>query len=160
MLVEMLPVVVASVAAATDIFSRRIPNWLCFAAFGGGLLVHVVRDGVAGVPVALSGALLGLLVLLPFYLVRAIGAGDVKLVAALGALLGPADLVSVVVYCAIVGGVMSAVMLARRGIFQHSLFNMVRSNPLSLPRSGLRAPYGVAVAGGVYLSMLLPKVIG
>jgi prepilin peptidase CpaA len=160
MLVEMLPAAVASVAAATDIFSRRIPNWLCLAAFSGGLLVHVVREGGAGVPMALGGAFLGLVVFLPLYLIRAIGAGDVKLVAGLGALLGPADLVSVLVYCALVGGLMSMVMLARRGILQRSFVSMFRSNPLSLPTSGLRAPYGVAVAGGVYLSMLLPKVLG
>jgi prepilin peptidase CpaA len=158
-MVEMLPVAVASLAAATDILWRRIPNWLSFAALGGGVIVHVVRDGADGLQVAFFGALLGLLVFLPFYIVRAIGAGDVKLVAGLGALLGPADLVSVVVYCAVIGGVISAVMLAQRGILQRSVVDTIR-NPLSIPRSGLKAPYGVAIAGGVYLSMLLPKVIG
>lgn len=159
MLIEILPAVVVSVAAATDVYSRRIPNWLSLAAFGGGLLVHLLRDGAIGLVAALAGAGLGLLVFLPFYLIRAIGAGDVKLIAGLGALLGPQDLFSALIYCALVGGLISVVMLARRGLLQRSFLDIV-SNPVHLSRSGAKAPYAVAIASGVYLSMLLPKVIG
>jgi prepilin peptidase CpaA len=155
----MLPAVVVSVAAATDVYSRRIPNWLSLAAFGGGLLVHVARDGAMGLPVALAGAGLGLLVFLPFYFIRAIGAGDVKLIAGLGALLGPQALFSALIYCALAGGLISVLMLVRRGLLQRSLMDIV-SNPLNLSRSGAKAPYAVAIASGVYLSMVLPKVIG
>ena len=56
MVSEMLPLVAVSVAAVTDIFSRRIPNWLCLAAFSAGLLLHLVRDGAPGVPVLHSAS--------------------------------------------------------------------------------------------------------
>jgi prepilin peptidase CpaA len=158
-LIDILSAAVVTVAAATDVYSRRIPNWLSLAAFGGGLLVHLIQDGPSGLPVALGGAGLGLLVFLPVYLIRAIGAGDVKLIAGVGALLGPRDLFSALIYCALAGGLISVVMLARRGLLQRSLMDIVTS-PLRLQRSGAKAPYGVAIASGVYLSMLLPKVIG
>jgi prepilin peptidase CpaA len=156
---ELIPAAVASVAALIDIRWRRIPNWLTLAALVGGLAVHVLRLGVAGVPIALGGAALGLCLLLPFYLIRAVGAGDVKLLAGLGALLGPAALVSVVIYGGLVGGVISVVMLARRHELQRSVSDILH-NPFNLRRGGAKAPYGVAIASGVYLSMLLPSVIG
>ena len=157
--VELIPAAVASVAAVIDLRSRRIPNWLVLAAFASGLVLHVGRDGMSGLAMAVGGAALGLLVFAPLYLIRAIGAGDVKLIAALGSLLGPQALVSVLVYCAIAGGVMSALLLARQGLLRASLANVLM-NPLHISRSGAKAPYGVAIASGVYLSMFLPGVIG
>ena len=122
-------------------------------------MLQTLRAGVAGVPVALGGAALGLCVLLPFYVIRAMGAGDVKLLAGTGALVGPQALVSVVIYAALVGGAISVVMLARRGRLQFSIAEIM-TRPTNLTRSGAKAPYGVAIACGVYLSMLLPSVIG
>jgi prepilin peptidase CpaA len=154
-----VPVAVASVAAAFDLRWRRIPNWLTFGALAVGLSVQGVRSGPGGVAVALAGAALGLLVLWPLYLIRAMGAGDLKLLSALGALLGPVSLVSVAVYAALTGGLISIVVLAQRRQLRRSLVDMV-TNPLGMRRCGAKAPYGVAIASGVYLSMLLPGVIG
>jgi prepilin peptidase CpaA len=158
-LVDLIPPAVASVAAVCDVRWRRIPNWLTLSAFVGGVCVQVLRAGAAGVPVALGGAALGLCVFLPFYVVHAIGAGDVKLLGGLGALVGPQALVSVAIYAAFVGGAISVVVLARQGKLQFS-FAEIMTRPLNLTRSGARAPFGVAIACGVYLSMLLPSVIG
>ena len=159
MLFDLIPPAVASVAAVCDVRWRRIPNWLTLSAFVGGLVVQVLRSGAAGVLVALAGAGLGLCVFLPFYVIHAIGAGDVKLLAAVGALVGPQTLVSVAIYAALVGGAISVYILARRGRLQFSMAEIM-SRPLSLTRTGAKAPYGVAIACGVYLSMLLPSVIG
>jgi prepilin peptidase CpaA len=156
---EVLPAAVASVAAVIDVRWRRIPNWLTFSALVGGLVLNLMRFGPPGGLVALGGAALGLGVLVPFYAIRAIGAGDVKLLAALGALLGPLALVSVVIYGAVVGGIIAAVMLARRHELRRSLTDIM-TNPTQLRRGGAKAPYGVAIASGVYLAMLLPSVIG
>jgi prepilin peptidase CpaA len=155
---ELVTAVVVSVGALIDLKSRRIPNWLTLAALLGGLLVWVVREGAAGVPVALGGALLGLGLLLPFYVIRAVGAGDVKLLAGVGALLGPQALITVAIYGGLVGGAISAVVLARRGQLGRSLREIV-SDPTRIGRCGAKAPYGIAIASGVYLSMLLPSVI-
>jgi prepilin peptidase CpaA len=159
MLFELVPAAFASVAAVIDVRSRRIPNWLTFSAVLGGLVFNFVHLGPPGALVALAGAAVGLGILFPFYAVRAIGAGDVKLLAGLGAFLGPLALVSVVVYGAVVGGIISAIMLARRRELGRSLSDIM-TNPTNLRRGGATAPYGVAIASGVYLSMVLPRVIG
>ena len=156
---ELMPAAVASAAALLDLRWRRIPNWFTLSAFCLGLLVHAVRGEGSGVLVALAGAGLGLLILLPFYAMRAIGAGDVKLLAALGALVGPQVLVSVALYGAIVGGVISLYALARRGRVGLAFAELV-TRPMHLTRSGATAPYALAIASGVYLSALLPSVIG
>jgi prepilin peptidase CpaA len=159
MALDLLPAAVASVAALIDLRWRRIPNWLTLVTLVAGVAIHVVRDGLLGVGIALAGAVLGLAFLMPFYVIHAIGAGDVKLLAALGALLGPQALVSVAIYGALVGGVISSVMLAQRHQLRRSLSDIM-TNPTRLRRSGATAPYGVAIASGVYLSMLLPSVVG
>src|SRR5215470_1769162 len=93
--VQALAATVASVAAIIDLRTRRIPNWVTAAALIAGLVVHTVQDGAGGLGMALAGAALGAAILLPFYIGGVMGAGDVKLLAALGALLGPQLLVSV-----------------------------------------------------------------
>ncbi|MDX2181298.1 MAG: A24 family peptidase [Bryobacteraceae bacterium] len=74
---------VALAAAATwfDLRERRIPNWLCAAGFALGVALHW-RDG-------LLGAALAMAIYAPLYLLRGVGAGDVKLMAAVGAIAGP-----------------------------------------------------------------------
>ena len=157
--IDLIPTAVASAAAALDLKFRKIPNWLTLGAVVLGVALQVARFGANGLLVALAGAGLGLLILLPFYVLRAMGAGDVKLLAAIGALVGPQALISVVIYAALVGGVISLVVLARQRRLQ-LFFGTLLTQPLGLRRSGATAPYGVAIASGVYLSMLLPSVIG
>jgi prepilin peptidase CpaA len=161
----------ASVAAVIDVRSRRIPNWVTGSAFIVGVLLNAWLAGLSGAGTAdawlyglggagaaIAGAALGGLILLPFYLMRVMGAGDVKLLAALGALLGPQLLVSVAVYGAIGGGVMSAIILlvrGRLGVSLHEIF--VEHRPPT--RSGATAPYALAIASGMYLSLVLPQVL-
>jgi len=78
-----LAVLLALLAGWTDWRSRRIPNWLTVPGFFIGLTVNTVAGGWLGLKIALLGAGLGLLVLLPFVLVRSLGAGDWKLAGAL-----------------------------------------------------------------------------
>src|SRR5919206_2942519 len=153
-LVPLLAAAVAGVAAWTDLRWRRIPNWLTLGTAILGLAVNVALAGGPGALTALLGLGLGLALLLPFYVLRAVGAGDVKLLAALGAVLGPQALVSVALYGAVVGGLMSAVILLGRGRLTLTLNELVVQRGLP-SRSGATAPYAVAIASGVYLSMLL-----
>ncbi|MBV9897374.1 MAG: prepilin peptidase [Chloroflexi bacterium] len=144
-------------AALIDVWSRRIPNWVTFGTLLGGVLINAWLHGFSGALLALTGAGLGLALLLPFYMMRAIGAGDVKLLAAIGALIGPSMLVSVAVYGALVGGAMSVFVLVRRRLLLRTLGDMLAGEVRA--RSGATAPYGVAIASGMYLSLLLPAVI-
>jgi len=148
----------ASLAAIVDLRSRRIPNWLTFGLVLIGILLNVWQAGPGGAWLALAGAGLGLAILLPLYAVRAMGAGDVKLLAGLGAVLGPQVVVSVAVYTAVAGGVMSAIMLAQRGRLLSVLREiLIEHRPPT--RGGSSAPYGVAIASGMYLSLVLPGVL-
>jgi prepilin peptidase CpaA len=156
-LVQGCAISAASVGALIDVWSRRIPNWVTFGTLLGGVLINAWLHGFSGVLMALAGAVLGLAILLPFYAMRAIGAGDVKLLAAIGALVGPSMLVSVAVYGALVGGAMSVFVLARRRLLLRTVGDMLSGNVQR--RSGATAPYGVAIASGMYLSLLLPAVI-
>jgi len=141
------------------VWSRRIPNWVTFGTLLLGVVLNTWLHGVEGAVGALAGAALGIGLLLPFYAMGAIGAGDVKLLGALGAVLGPQALLSVAVYGALVGGLMSVCILASRGRLFVALGDiLVRRQPPA--RSGATAPYGVAIAAGVLLSIVLPGVFG
>jgi prepilin peptidase CpaA len=147
---------VATGAALHDLKWRRIPNWLTGAALLSGLIVNVWLTGAGGLVTALTGAALGLVLLLPFYAARGVGAGDVKLLAAIGALVGPQTLLWVALFGAVVGGVMSIVMLAMRGRLGPTLQQLaLRRRPSA---SGLKAPYGLAIASGVYLTVLFSAI--
>lgn len=149
---------VATIAMITDIRFRRIPNWLTAGSVVLGLLLQARASGLEGLAMAIFGTCLGLSVLFPFYLLRVMGAGDVKLLAGLGALVGPHTLVSIVIFSALAGGVIAAIMLARRGRLLLTLRSMLlRQSPPSL--SGATAPYAVAIAAGTYLSLVLPPVL-
>jgi prepilin peptidase CpaA len=102
------------VATIVDIRTRRIPNQLtaAMAVIGLGL----AGTGLSGitVPAALIGLALGLAVMLPGHLLGATGAGDVKLMAAAGALLGPALVLSAFIFAALAGGVLAVAVAVQR----------------------------------------------
>jgi prepilin peptidase CpaA len=157
-LVQGCAISAASIGAIIDLGSRRIPNWLTVTTFVFGLLLNAWLHGVGGLVGALAGAALGLALLLPFYAIGAMGAGDVKLLGALGAVLGPQLLVTVAIYAAIAGGVLSLAILLGRGRLMLALSEIVVQHRVPT-RSGATAPYGVAIAAGVYLSLFLPGVL-
>ena len=161
---EVVPVVVAVLAASyalvTDVRSRRVPNWLTAGGFVAGILLNLLAFGPQGGLSALGGGALGFALLIPFYLMGVMGAGDVKLLAACGALLGPQSLLSVATAGALVGGLMSLMILARRGRLTLALHEMFVMHTIPTP-SGAKAPYAVAIASGVYLAVLpgLPMIL-
>ena len=94
-----------------DLYSRRIPNYVTFGSALLALGYGVVNGGWAGFGVALAGWMLGVALFLPFFALRGMGAGDVKLLAALGAWIGPIALFSLTFYTAMAGGVMALVVI-------------------------------------------------
>jgi prepilin peptidase CpaA len=103
------------VACGTDLAWRRIPNVLTFGSALGGIAWHAWADGLAGAGWALAGWVVGCSVLLPLYLLRSLGAGDVKLLAAFGAWLGPMGAVWAGIYGTIAGGVLALVVALASG---------------------------------------------
>lgn len=100
-------VVLCVIAGWTDLRSRRIPNWLTLPAFAVGVALNTVAGGWTGLNLSLLGAGLGLLLLLPFVLLRALGAGDWKLAGAVGAFVGPGVLANLLMGSVFVAGVMA-----------------------------------------------------
>jgi prepilin peptidase CpaA len=158
-LVQGCAVSAAGLAAASDVLSRRIPNWLTFGTLLLGIVVNTWLHGAEGAVGAVAGAALGIALLLPLYALGAVGAGDVKLLGALGAVLGPQALVSVALYAAIVCGLRSAFILARRGRLSVTVNELLM---YQRPRtfSGATGAFSVMIAAGVVLSLILPGIMG
>jgi prepilin peptidase CpaA len=104
----------ALAASVMDIRSRRIPNVL--TATMAGIGIGLAATGVSGVSVgaSMAGLALGLALMLPGHALGATGAGDVKLMAAVGAIVGPALVLSAFLFTAIAGGVLAIAVAARR----------------------------------------------
>lgn len=151
-------VLVAAIAAGMDLRSRRIPNWLTVPGFALGVTANTVFGGWMGLKASLLGALLGLGLLLPFVLLRSLGAGDWKLAGALGAFAGPGLLMDWLIGSVFVAGLMAvALVIYKRRLMQtvrnigHILVSLVT---FRLPESrvsldnpdSLKIPYGVALA--------------
>ena len=115
---------IASLACVTDLRTRRIPNVLTFGAALAGLLYQFVSGGVDGLGHATLGWLVGAVIFfLPFAL-GGLGGGDVKLLAALGAWLGPEDVLWLSLYTGVAGGVMALVVSAIYGYLGTAIQNI------------------------------------
>lgn len=106
---DSIPVVILMVvllmAVITDLHSSRIPNWLTFSAMGFALAGHAWLNSVDGLLFSLAGLGTGLGLFLLFYLAGGIGAGDVKLMAAIGAFVGVYGVLSCAWLAMIMGGI-------------------------------------------------------
>lgn len=112
------------IAAATDLRKREIPNWLTFAAMLLGLVAHPVLSGWAGFRLSAVGFLVAALIFLPLFALRFLGGGDLKLMAAIGALAGKDNLLVVFILDAILAGIAAVVMIVIRGRVKQTLRNI------------------------------------
>ena len=101
-------------AAAIDLRTRRVPNALTLTLAAAGIVFAAAGIGRVTLLGAIAGMAAGLVLMLPGHLFGATGAGDVKLFAALGAILGPASIGAAFLYTAIAGGVLAATVAMRR----------------------------------------------
>src|SRR5258708_40312881 len=115
---------VTLLAGWVDFRTRKIPNWLTVPALVLGIGMHTVVAGWSGAIASLEGAGLALVVLLPFVLLRGLGAGDWKLMGAVGAFLGPLMFSFVLVGRVMVSGLMAVVAMLRRQRGGEALRNM------------------------------------
>lgn len=163
-------VLLSVIAGYTDLRSRRIPNWLTVPGFAIGLAANTVFNRWSGLKESLLGALLGLGLLLPFVLLRSLGAGDWKLAGALGAFTGPGLLIDLLVGSIFVAGVMALALVIYKGRVRETLRNighiLVSLVTFQLPGTrvsldnpdALKVPYGVALAVTVVLDALYVAV--
>ena len=157
---------VAGIGALSDVASRRIPNWLTYSGMLIGIAAHALQ-GWRGLGDSIAGGLIAGGAFLVFFLVHAMGAGDVKLITAIGCLVGLTGSVEIVLASAIAGGIFAIVFSLWQGKLRTVLANvydLIRfhavagaevhpSLNLSNPQAA-RLPYGVAIAAGVLYSAL------
>jgi len=163
-----------AIAAIYDIRYRRIPNWLVlsgifagflwnvFSAPGGAGLGSQVGSGLGRAAIGLG---LGFILYFPLYILRARGAGDVKLLAAVGAVVGAGNCFWVFLLTAVLGGLIALILLLFRGRVRHTFFNvgMIIRDMISFrapyksneeldvtTTKGMRLPHGAMIAVGAF----------
>ncbi len=156
------------VACGYDIRTRRVPNALTFGAAAAALAFFLVTGGIRGVGWSLAGWVVGCALFLPFFLVRGMGAGDVKLLAAIGAWVGPPTVLWAALYGAIAGGVLAVAVAFAHGYLRRAVSNVgymlwywkaVKAGPVPAftlaDAKGPRLPYAVPIAVGTVLALWL-----
>jgi prepilin peptidase CpaA len=151
-----------SAAVVTDVRSRRIPNWLTVSLATCGLVLSLVGHAVTPGQ-AFLGLIAGLALMMPGHVIGATGAGDVKLMAAVGALVGSPLVFWAFLFSAVAGGVLAIIVAAQRGILGVTLLgtrDLVTSPAGARPmiESAGRAnrfPYGPAIAAGTIAALVL-----
>src|SRR5262249_9384245 len=157
-----------TVAAGFDLRWRRIPNWLTLGGMAAGLALNTAALGVSGLTLSLAGLALGFGAYLALYCLHGIGAGDVKVMGGVGALLGPAGWFQAFLATALAAGLLAAATCVAKGRLRQTLWNVgfivtelmrLRAPYFRRPeldvRSGqaLKTPHGLAIAVGVLTSI-------
>ena len=150
-------------ATVIDIRTRRIPNELTALIAGIGL--GFAAAGVSGLSLgaSLAGFAVGLLLMMPGYALGATGAGDVKLMGAVGTLVGPGTVVTAFAFTAIAGGLMALVVATRRQRLRSTLAGTGRliaapadvRQQIGSASASSRFAYGPAIAVGSVLAALV-----
>ncbi len=150
-------------AAWIDGKELRVPNWITFPMVLSGLIYSTCVGGLGGFGAGLAGMAMGLACLLPLYVVGGMGAGDVKLMAGIGAWLGWRITVEAFIVSALVGAVIAIVMVLIRGTWKKHYENLltilsewiVIRNPDELSRLAAERkatmtllPYGIPICIG------------
>jgi len=157
---------VVGLATATDLRKRRIPNVLTFTGVGLGLALNTGLFGLDGLSQSAQGLGLGLAMLLPLFLLRWMGAGDVKLMAAIGALKGPEFVFFACLWAAVFGGAIALVGLIRARRLTLAMSNLYYAGLTpdhvggSFMARAWRMPYAPAIALGTVLTLQGVRWIG
>ncbi len=146
-------------AAAIDVRTRRIPNWLTLPSLAAGVVVNTVASGWLGLAQSVEGIVLAVGMVGVLCWIRAMGLGDLKLCAAVGAWLGPASLVFALVVTAMAGGILAigyAIWRGNLGVVLGRTANISLPDPAkgfnAYHADGLTIPYAPAIATGVLVA--------
>jgi prepilin peptidase CpaA len=157
--------------ALIDLREQRIPNAITVTAIVVGILIHFYLNGFQGAAFALGGFVVGMIFLLPFYILGGMGAGDVKLMGAAGAFLGPHSAILAVGATLIFGAVCAVGVLIGSAIHSHRVLKLdIASNSIKgMARASeqtdrptqinnilkRRFPYALAIVAGSMTAMIL-----
>ena len=165
---SLLALVLAGTAAVVDVKERRVPNLLTFGGAALAVAYHSWAGGISGLAFSGAGWATGLILFLPLFLLRGLGAGDVKLLAAVGACLGPAVTLRVALYSVLAGGLLAVAVAARHRYLRQAGRNLMamlgvwRAEGLKpVPgvtledTAGPRLAYAIAIAAGTLSAIWL-----
>ena len=164
MVVEIQGVLIALVIASawSDVRTRCIPNWLTVTGAVAGLALHFRQSDFPGAFSSIAGLILGLGIFMALYLAGGMGAGDVKLFGAVGALVGPQRLLLIFVLTGLLGGIAAVVLSLSRGRLGSTvqrtgelLLDLSRARMPRTHEDPMRLPYGAVIAGGTLLSLFV-----
>ena len=152
------------IAGVYDILYRRIPNWLVLPGFLLGLALNAVLGSTYSPGLAESGLGVGLafLIYFPLYLLRGMGAGDVKLMAAVAALVGWKNWLIIFIFSGILGGVLAVIIILTKGRFRKTIYNVgyilwelghMRPPRLSSEELDVRSPKAVTLPHGAVIAL-------
>lgn len=163
-MIELGVIPLVAVASAADIASQRIPNTLILAGAAVGFLLQGWAAGTGGVLAAIYGLVVGLAILLPGYLMGFTGAGDAKLMAAIGTFLGPVGVLQAALISIFVGGIIAigfalSALIHRQSISPWGRYALmmrtlvITGRPLYIPPAegevmGKKFPFAVSIALG------------
>ena len=151
-------------ACVSDLRTRRIPNALVLVIAVAGIVFSAVTKSFAmGLTQAGGGLLTGLAIWIPFYALRMLGAGDVKLFAASATFLGARSAVDAAVYTALYGGALALLYMVLHSGLKSTAIRLgnamqqpsLLQNPATSSRR--RMPYALAIAAGVITVLCLPE---
>lgn len=159
---------VLALACISDLRTRRIPNALTFTAAAVALVFHLITGGLNAAGWSLAGCLIGVLLFSPMFALRGMGAGDVKLLAAVGAWLGPSQVAYVALAASIAGGVVAIAVALSHGYLRTAVRNVwmllmhwrvMGVRPLqSVTLEGTRGPrlaYAIPISIGTVVTLWL-----
>ena len=151
-----------SAACVSDLRTRLIPNRIVLVTIAAGVVFAVTNSGISGLSHAGTGLLTGFAVWFPFYLLRMLGAGDVKLFAASAAFLGARGAVEGALYTALFGGALALGYMVLNSGWTWTFIRLGHGaqHPAMLrnasPAAGRRMPYALAISAGVLTAFWWP----
>jgi prepilin peptidase CpaA len=150
-----------AVCIATDVRTRRIPNLICGLGMVIGLALNTIHGGSAGLLASASGLLVAVALLLFPFAMGGLGGGDVKMMGAIGALLGPRTTLEGLLVGMMLGGAIMMIHLARRHRLRETVVNvstMATASVLSVSLEPLRV--SAAQPGAIALPYSIPLGLG
>ena len=158
---DLVALLLAAIACASDLRARRIPNSVVLLGFALGLTGNLLIAGPVGIGSSLAGGVVGLVLFLPFFVLGGMGGGDVKLMGALGSIVGPWSILQLALAAAGVGGCCALIVAVWSGRLGEILRNIARlfgfwarHGLLPSPEQSLETP------GALKIPYAVPILIG
>jgi prepilin peptidase CpaA len=156
----------AVVIAYYDVRYRRIPNAFVLATLAAGIAVNAIFAGLPGVAASIAGCVLGFGLMFMLHVFGAMGAGDVKLFAAIGAVTGAGLVIPTFIVVILIGGLLAVVSMIRAGMVMTTMHRVLQIfvgmlPGWEMPRFAVPTdrkytlPYGVAITMGSIVSMAI-----